>query len=118
MIARVDPDVDICYCEAKHVQSFYASLARSCSGDFDEGYEGRVLILDEVDALIIDEEPNEAFVYENEELGEIATTVAGILARGLPTVHVHIGGVWLASGLMGVEQRVAQLCVAGKHQLA
>ena len=44
---RVDPDADICYCEAKHVQSFYASIARGEKRDFD-GYDGRVLILDEV----------------------------------------------------------------------
>eukprot|EP00435_Cladocopium_sp_Y103_P068750 s344_g32.t1 len=60
LAARVDGSADICYCEAKHVQSFYASIARSeqDSRDFDS-YSGRVLILDEVDALVIDEEPNE-----------------------------------------------------------
>uniref|UniRef100_A0A7S2MPH4 VWFA domain-containing protein n=1 Tax=Zooxanthella nutricula TaxID=1333877 RepID=A0A7S2MPH4_9DINO len=79
--ARVDADADICYCEAKHVQSFYASIARGGNQDFD-GYEGRVLILDEVDALIIDEEPNEAFVYPNKELSEMATTVAEAMAGG------------------------------------
>eukprot|EP00419_Tripos_fusus_P063769 CAMPEP_0172919808 /NCGR_PEP_ID=MMETSP1075-20121228/202847_1 /TAXON_ID=2916 /ORGANISM="Ceratium fusus, Strain PA161109" /LENGTH=229 /DNA_ID=CAMNT_0013779709 /DNA_START=11 /DNA_END=697 /DNA_ORIENTATION=- len=80
--ARVDPDADICYCEAKHVQSFYASIARG-SRDFD-GYRERVLILDEVDALVIDEEPNEAFVYPNEDLSHMATSVAEALARGTP----------------------------------
>jgi len=81
LAARVDPDVDICYCEAKHVQSFYAGIARGEKRDFD-GYEGRVLILDEVDALIIDEEPNEAFVYPNQELSEMATSVAEALVSG------------------------------------
>jgi len=76
---RVDPDADVCYCEAKHVQSFYAGIARGEKRDFD-GYDGRVLILDEVDALIIDEEPNEAFVYPNQELSEMATRVARALA--------------------------------------
>ena len=31
------------------------------------GYKNRVLILDEVDALVIDEEPNEAFVYPKQK---------------------------------------------------
>merc|ERR1711937_750276 len=31
---RVDPMADICYCEAKHVQSFYASIARGRNADF------------------------------------------------------------------------------------
>eukprot|EP00434_Breviolum_minutum_P010954 symbB.v1.2.009660.t1/scaffold593.1/size185935/11 len=68
LAARVDGSADICYCEAKHVQSFYASIARSeqDARDFDS-YSGRVLILDEVDALVIDEEPNEPFVYPNQQ---------------------------------------------------
>jgi len=78
---RVDPSADICYCEAKHVQSFYASIARGGNCDFD-GYNDRVLILDEVDALVIDEEPNEAFVYPNRNLSEMATTVAECLQQG------------------------------------
>lgn len=83
LAARVDADADICYCEAKHVQSFYASIARNEQGkrDFDS-YAGRVLILDEVDALVIDEEPNEPFVYPNTELSEIATAVASGLHSG------------------------------------
>jgi len=88
MAARVDPDADICYCEAKHVQSFYASIARGEKRDFD-GYEGRVLILDEVDALIIDEEPNEAFVYPNPDLSDMATSVAEALASGASTEHIQ-----------------------------
>ena len=63
------------------LRSFYASIARGQSRDF-EGYNERVLILDEVDALVIDEEPNEAFVYPNPELSEMATSVANVLARG------------------------------------
>ena len=47
-----------------------------------EGYSGRVLILDEVDALVIDEEPNEAFVYPNKDLGDMATAVADALNEG------------------------------------
>lgn len=81
--ARVDPEADICYCEAKHVQSFYASIARSEQRDF-AAYRERVLILDEVDALVIDEEPNEPFVYPNQELCEMATSVADQLAREVP----------------------------------
>ncbi|CAK0828442.1 unnamed protein product [Prorocentrum cordatum] len=80
LVLRVDPEADICYCEAKHVQSFYASIARGVDANFDE-YKNRVLILDEVDALVIDEEPNEAFVYPNAELSDMATSIAGSLAR-------------------------------------
>merc|ERR1719207_182168 len=79
---RVDPEADICYCEAKHVQSFYASIARGANADFST-YENRVLILDEVDALIIDEEPNEAFVYPNPENSAFATKVAEALFKGV-----------------------------------
>mmetsp|Transcript_77595 Transcript_77595/g.225181 ORF Transcript_77595/g.225181 Transcript_77595/m.225181 type:complete len:1855 (+) Transcript_77595:102-5666(+) len=81
-VARVDPDADICYCEAKHVQSFYASIARSETRDFSH-YQERVLILDEVDALVIDEEPNEAFVYPNQELSKMATQIAEHLKKGV-----------------------------------
>lgn len=83
LAARVDGSADICYCEAKHVQSFYASIARSeqDSRDFDS-YSGRVLILDEVDALVIDEEPNEPFVYPNKQLSQLATAVAKALHEG------------------------------------
>jgi len=81
LLSRVDPEADVCYCEAKHVQSFYASVARGEKRDF-EGYEERVLILDEVDALVIDEEPNDVFVYPNEELSKMATLAAGALAQG------------------------------------
>jgi Mg-chelatase subunit ChlD len=73
--------VDVCYCEAKHVQSFYASIARGQERDFD-CYEDRVLILDEVDALVIDEGPNEAFVYPNKELSRMATSCADMLKKG------------------------------------
>jgi len=85
VVARVDPDVDICYCEAKHVQSFYASIARGEKGkqDFDT-YMNRVLILDEVDALVIDEEPNEVFVYPNKELCTLSSAVARAMADGRP----------------------------------
>jgi len=79
---RVDANADICYCEAKHVQSHYASIAKNeTSVDFSD-YDNFVLILDEVDALVIDEEPNEAFVYPNEELSKLATETAQALAHG------------------------------------
>jgi len=79
---RVDPNADIVYCEAKHVQSFYASIARGQDPDFDT-YKSRVLILDEVDALVVDEEPNDVFVYPNDELSQLATSVAEHLGRGM-----------------------------------
>lgn len=51
------------------------------------------MILDEVDALIIDEEPNEAFVYPNEDLSRMATSVAEALARGMPVAELgHVCG--------------------------
>ncbi|CAE8696196.1 unnamed protein product, partial [Polarella glacialis] len=81
LATRVDPDAHICYCEAKHVQSFYAAIARNENRDF-ESYSGRVLILDEVDALVIDEEPNEPFVYPNSELSSMASEVAEALRSG------------------------------------
>eukprot|EP00931_Biecheleriopsis_adriatica_P045170 TRINITY_DN25892_c0_g1_i2.p1 TRINITY_DN25892_c0_g1~~TRINITY_DN25892_c0_g1_i2.p1 ORF type:complete len:1704 (-),score=338.00 TRINITY_DN25892_c0_g1_i2:137-5248(-) len=83
LACRVDPEADVCYCEAKHVQSFYASIARGQKRDF-ASYKDYVLILDEVDALVIDEEPNEVFVYPNQELSKMATAVAGLLASGAP----------------------------------
>jgi len=88
MRPRVDPEADICYCEAKHVQSFYASIARGEKRDF-AGYADRVLILDEVDALVIDEEPNEAFVYPNPDLSEMATISAEALANGVAPADVQ-----------------------------
>lgn len=39
LVARVDPEADICYCEAKHVQSFYAGIARSESREFTQYQE-------------------------------------------------------------------------------
>jgi len=100
---RVDPDADVCYCEAKHVQSFYAGIARGEKRDFD-GYKGRVLILDEVDALIIDEEPNEAFVYPNQELSQMATSVAQALARGAASTEQ-------LSGLLNTRHPAAERVV-------
>eukprot|EP00403_Amphidinium_massartii_P021214 CAMPEP_0178402572 /NCGR_PEP_ID=MMETSP0689_2-20121128/16912_1 /TAXON_ID=160604 /ORGANISM="Amphidinium massartii, Strain CS-259" /LENGTH=1582 /DNA_ID=CAMNT_0020023479 /DNA_START=98 /DNA_END=4843 /DNA_ORIENTATION=+ len=87
-VTRIDPEADICYCEAKHVQSFYASIARGEKRDFSN-YEDRILILDEVDALVIDEEPNDAFVYKNAALSKLATTLAGALSQGSP-IDAHI----------------------------
>lgn len=81
LATRIDADADVCYCEAKHVQSFYASIARSEAKDFSS-YAERVLILDEVDALVIDEEPNDVFVYPNTELSEMATSAAAGLVQG------------------------------------
>ena len=45
----------------------HPGIARGQKRDF-EGYEGRVLILDEVDALVIDEEPNEAALQNSSSL--------------------------------------------------
>lgn len=83
LVKRVDAEAHICYCEAKHVLSFYSSIARSEKPDFDR-YSEYVLLLDEVDALVIDEEPNDAFVYPNEELSSLATCVAEAMQQGIP----------------------------------
>jgi len=85
---RVDEDADIVYCEARHVQSFYTQLAKRGGVDFDTIYRERVLILDEVDALVIGEVPNVPFVYENEELSAFATRVADGFVRQLPPEQI------------------------------
>jgi len=99
---RIDPEVDICYCEAKHVQSFYASIARGEKRDFDS-YMDRVLILDEVDALVIDEEPNDVFVYPNTSLSEMATSVAYALAQGRPLEDITHSSVHPATSRLVTE---------------
>lgn len=38
--------------------------------------------MDEVDALVIDEEPNEAFVYPNQDLSKMATSIAERMKKG------------------------------------
>jgi len=79
---RVDPEGDIVYIEAKHVQSFYTNLAKQGGTNFDEAFKGRILILDEVDALVIDEAPCVPFVYENDDLTRFATRLGDALLRG------------------------------------
>jgi len=100
MAARIDPNADVVYCEAKHVQSFYAGIARGQDPDFDT-YKGRVLILDEVDALVVDEEPNDVFVYPNDELSHMATSIAELLSKG-----------------MSVEQIAARIVPKSQHPAA
>jgi len=85
---RVDEEADIVYCEAKHVQSFYMRLAKAGGTNFDAVYRDRVLVLDEVDALVIGEEPNVPFVYENEELSALATRAAEALVRHRPAEEI------------------------------
>jgi len=99
---RIDPTADICYCEAKHVQSFYASIARGDKPNFDS-YNERVLILDEVDALVIDEEPNDVFVYENKDLSRMATAVAGNLVKGASPDAVASSSKHPAAGRLVAE---------------
>jgi len=53
----------IVYGEAKHVSSYYTQKART--GDLNpELYRDIVLIIDEVDALIVDKDPTDEFVYD------------------------------------------------------
>jgi len=53
----------IVYCEAKHVSSYYTQKART--GNLNpELYHDIVLIIDEVDALIVDKDPTDEFVYD------------------------------------------------------
>jgi len=115
LVPRLDPEADICYCEAKHVQSYYASIARGSNADFDD-YKNRVLILDEVDALVIDEEPNEAFVYPSSDLSEMATSIAGSLSRSatieeLRAVHAtsHPAGARVCSEMVKEWNRGLQM---------
>jgi len=77
----IDEEADIVYCEAKHVQSFYTSLAKMGGTDFKQVFKQRILILDEVDALVIDESPNVPFVYENREVSNFLTKVAAAIVR-------------------------------------
>mmetsp|Transcript_49288 Transcript_49288/g.107270 ORF Transcript_49288/g.107270 Transcript_49288/m.107270 type:complete len:1299 (-) Transcript_49288:82-3978(-) len=78
--AQVPDDADIVYCEAKHIQSFYTRNAKIGGKHFADIYNNRMLILDEVDALVIDESPNVPFVYESEDLSLFATQVAEAIA--------------------------------------
>eukprot|EP00928_Gymnodinium_smaydae_P087193 TRINITY_DN71500_c0_g1_i1.p1 TRINITY_DN71500_c0_g1~~TRINITY_DN71500_c0_g1_i1.p1 ORF type:complete len:1425 (-),score=377.94 TRINITY_DN71500_c0_g1_i1:98-3829(-) len=80
----VDEDADIVYCEAKHIQSFYTRLAKRGGTKFDDVYRNRVLFVDEVDALLIDEAPNVPFVYENDPLSTFATKLAEAFKSHVP----------------------------------
>eukprot|EP00929_Paragymnodinium_shiwhaense_P077557 TRINITY_DN3994_c0_g1_i2.p1 TRINITY_DN3994_c0_g1~~TRINITY_DN3994_c0_g1_i2.p1 ORF type:complete len:1470 (+),score=528.61 TRINITY_DN3994_c0_g1_i2:81-4490(+) len=81
IVTQVSEDCDIVYCEAKHIQSFYTRLAKKGGTDFDKVFKDRILILDEVDALVIDEAPNVPFTYENPELSTFATKVADAIQQ-------------------------------------
>jgi len=76
MVVRVDPDADIVYCDAAKLQSHYARIAKNGNANFEAEYSQRVLLLDEVDSLVIDNSPNVPFVYKNDELSRFATQVA------------------------------------------
>jgi hypothetical protein len=59
----IPDDAWIVYCEAKHVTSYYTQKART--GQLNPKiYEERILIIDEVDALIVDKDPTDEFVYD------------------------------------------------------
>lgn len=63
IVANIPERADIVYCEPRHVTSFYTQNARQ--GDLGVSvYSDRVLILDEVDALVVDEAPSQEFVYD------------------------------------------------------
>ena len=58
------------------MQSHYARIAKSsAASSFEVEYANKALLLDEIDALII-EEPNDAFVYPNSALSDFATLLA------------------------------------------
>jgi len=91
VVSSIPHDAWIVYCEARHVTSYYTQQARS--GSLDQiNYAERVLVLDEVDALVIDEDPTEEFVYDvgwrrldrGMTVGEYATQLGRHLARGDP----------------------------------
>lgn len=87
VVPGMEENADIVYCEARHVQSFYTRLAKRGGTDFKQVFQDRVLILDEVDALVIDEAPNVPFVYENPEASDLCSRAAQCIARGEPS-HV------------------------------
>lgn len=113
LVTRVDPNADVVYCEAKHVQSFYASIARGQDPDFDS-YKGRVLILDEVDALVVDEEPNDVFVYPNDELSQLATSIAELLSRNLSAEEIS-ARVVPKSSHPAAPRVIAEMCKEWAH---
>lgn len=91
VVQSIPDDAWIVYCEARHVTSFYTNKARR--GELHTAsLKERVLIMDEVDALVIDEDPTDHFVYDISwrllsrgiTLGDYVTQVARCIARGEP----------------------------------
>eukprot|EP00931_Biecheleriopsis_adriatica_P004502 TRINITY_DN106161_c0_g1_i1.p1 TRINITY_DN106161_c0_g1~~TRINITY_DN106161_c0_g1_i1.p1 ORF type:complete len:1910 (+),score=459.26 TRINITY_DN106161_c0_g1_i1:54-5783(+) len=89
IVQSIPSDAWIVYCEARHATSFYTQKARK--GELRQASEDDcVLILDEVDALIIDEDPTEDFVYDvswrpltrGMTVSAYATELGRYLARG------------------------------------
>jgi len=88
IVQSIPDDAWIVYCEARHVTSFYTQKARQ--GKLGQTlYDDSVLILDEVDALVIDEDPTEDFVYDvswrsldrGNTVGDYATQLGRHFAR-------------------------------------
>ena len=64
-------------------------MAKSQKGNISEEYENRVLIVDEVDALVIDEDPNESFVYDNDDISTFITRVAHGMKKGTASAQLQ-----------------------------
>eukprot|EP00930_Biecheleria_cincta_P040997 TRINITY_DN2807_c0_g1_i1.p1 TRINITY_DN2807_c0_g1~~TRINITY_DN2807_c0_g1_i1.p1 ORF type:complete len:1659 (-),score=312.51 TRINITY_DN2807_c0_g1_i1:74-4744(-) len=60
---KIPDDAVIVYCEARQVMSFYTQKAR-CGQLGPKVYENRILVIDEVDALVVDESPSQEIVYD------------------------------------------------------
>jgi len=89
VVQSIPDEAWIVYCEAKHVTSLYAQKARQ--GALRSGmYDNHMLILDEVDALVVDQEPTQDFVYDvawrplerGMSIGEYVTQLGRHFARG------------------------------------
>jgi len=89
MVEGIPDEAWIVYCEARHVTSLYTQKARR--GELSKGmYDNHVLVLDEVDALVVDQEPTEDFVYDvgwrllerGATVGQYATQLGRHLSNG------------------------------------
>eukprot|EP00930_Biecheleria_cincta_P043640 TRINITY_DN29950_c0_g1_i1.p1 TRINITY_DN29950_c0_g1~~TRINITY_DN29950_c0_g1_i1.p1 ORF type:complete len:1685 (-),score=384.74 TRINITY_DN29950_c0_g1_i1:115-4836(-) len=89
VVQSIPDDAWIVYCEARHVTSFYTQKARS-GALAKASLKEHVLIMDEVDALIIDEAPSDHFVYDISwrllsrglTLGDYVTQAARYIGKG------------------------------------
>jgi len=82
-------DQDIVYCLKHHLVILYAKEAKGRK-NFDK-YNNYILLCDEVDTLVIDEDPNDAIVYPNGSLGREAQDVGEKLFHKSPAKRYDVG---------------------------